>query len=272
MAGFTWGGANGGVQRSGFASACRQWVALALVGVAAMGAAVAQEGMAHKGEAREGGARDSVDSMAWRVKACSACHGDQGRATADGYFPRLAGKPAGYLFQQLQNFRDGRRSHPQMAHLLAYLSDDYLREMADYFAKRQVPYPPPARTRVSAQELARGQALVLHGDASRGLPACVACHGAAMTGVLPAVPGLLGLSRDYLNSQLGAWQTGQRHAQAPDCMADIARKLSVAEVAAVAGWLAAMRHRLRGQPVAQLPRPAPLTCAGMAQTSHGEGR
>lgn len=262
MAGLKWGGASGDVQRSGFASACRQFVASALVGVAAMGAAGAREGVA----------QESVDSMAWRVKACSACHGDQGRATADGYFPRLAGKPAGYLFQQLQNFRDGRRSHPQMAHLLAYLSDDYLREMAGYFAQRQVPYPPPARTRASAQELAQGQALVLHGDASRGLPACVACHGAALTGVLPAVPGLLGLSRDYLNSQLGAWQTGQRHAQAPDCMADIARKLSVAEVAAVAGWLAAQTVPHGGQPVAQLPRPAPLTCAGMVQAPHGEGR
>jgi cytochrome c553 len=47
-----------------------------------------------------------------------------------------------------------------------------------------------------------------------------------MTGRAPFVPGLLGLPRDYLNAQLGAWRTGQRRALAPDCMAEVARKLA----------------------------------------------
>lgn len=205
-----------------------------------------------------------VDSMAWRVQACSACHGDQGRATREGYFPRLAGKPADYLFRQMQNFRDGRRNHTQMRYLMAHLTDDYLREIAGFFAQREVPYPPPLAPQAAAQALAQGEALVRQGDAARGLPACVACHGAAMTGVLPAVPGLLGLSRDYLNSQLGAWRTGQRHAQAPDCMADIARKLSALEVTAISAWLAAQPVPRSGTPAAQLPGPAPMACAGLA--------
>ena len=225
-------------------------VAAALMG--GMGAAKAQEP-----------GSQPMDSMAWRVKACTACHGDQGRATAEGYFPRLAGKPAGYLYQQLQNFRDGRRSHPEMAYLLAHMTNDYLREIAGYFSQRQVPYPPPSKPQVSALVLVQAQALVQQGDPARGLPACVACHGATMTGVLPAVPGLLGLSRDYLNGQLGAWQTGQRHAQSPDCMADIARKLSTAEVAALSAWLAAQPVPQAGQPLARLPEPAPQACAGM---------
>ena len=50
------------------------------------------------------------DNMAQRTLACTACHGPQGRAAPDGYYPRLAGKPAGYLYHQLLNFRDGRRS------------------------------------------------------------------------------------------------------------------------------------------------------------------
>ena len=37
------------------------------------------------------------DSMAQRTLACTACHGEQGRAGPDGYYPRLAGKPAGFL-------------------------------------------------------------------------------------------------------------------------------------------------------------------------------
>ena len=47
--------------------------------------------------------------MAARVLACASCHGDKGQGTNDDYFPRLAGKPAGYLYNQLVAFRDGRR-------------------------------------------------------------------------------------------------------------------------------------------------------------------
>ena len=36
------------------------------------------------------------DTMAERTRACSHCHGKQGRAGPDGYYPRLAGKPAAY--------------------------------------------------------------------------------------------------------------------------------------------------------------------------------
>jgi hypothetical protein len=32
----------------------------------------------------------------------------RGPRRADGYYPRIAGKPAGYLYNQLLNFRDGR--------------------------------------------------------------------------------------------------------------------------------------------------------------------
>ncbi|XJC73026.1 c-type cytochrome [Delftia tsuruhatensis] len=48
-----------------------------------------------------------VGSMASRVLACTACHGPEGRATPSGYFPRIAGKPAGYLYRQLKNFQQG---------------------------------------------------------------------------------------------------------------------------------------------------------------------
>ena len=47
------------------------------------------------------------NTMAQRMQACSVCHGKEGRATNAGYFPRIAGKPAGYLYNQLLNFRTG---------------------------------------------------------------------------------------------------------------------------------------------------------------------
>ena len=199
-------------------------VLLGLVGAAAMR-------LAHAAPAFE-------DSMAQRMLACTLCHGKQGRAAPDGYYPRIAGKPAGYLYNQLRNFREGRRHYALMVGLVDPLSDAYLLEIARYFSALELPYAPPPAVPVQGGEQALAQRLVLHGDSTRRLPACVACHGPALTGVAPNVPGLLGLPRDYLNAQLGAWKTGQRRAHAPDCMAQVARALGDDEVAAITGWLA----------------------------------
>ncbi len=200
------------------------------------------------------------DTMAQRLQACTTCHGKEGRASNTDYFPRIAGKPAGYLYNQLVNFRERRRGNATMAYFVDNMSDSYLHEIAEHFAALDLPYPPPQRNAVPAALLARGETLVLHGDPQRQLPACVTCHGSAMTGVLPAVPGLLGLPRAYLAGQLGAWRSGQRKATAPDCMADIARRLSADDVTAAVSWLAA-------QPVPAVAKAAstpPLLAAASA--------
>ena len=209
----------------------------------------------------------AADSMAQRVQPCTVCHGREGRATNAGYFPRIAGKPAEYLYAQLLNFRDGRRQNAAMQGLIDTLSDDYLRQIAEHFAALDLPYPPPLPllpAQASAAALWRGEALVLMGDRTRGVPACASCHGAAMTGVvsasMPAVPGLLGLPRDYLMAQLGAWRTGLRKATAPDCMAQVATRLSPDDLSAVATWLAAQPVPVDAKPVARTAGPLPLDC------------
>jgi cytochrome c553 len=185
------------------------------------------------------------------MQACTACHGKEGRATNQGYFPRIAGKPAGYLYNQLVAFRDGRRQNGTMAYLLANTSDAYLHEIAAYFATLELPYPPPQRSSAAKHDLERGESLTLRGDASRRVPACVQCHGAVMTGVSPAVPGLLGLPAGYLSAQLGAWRNGLRKAAAPDCMGEIARRLSDDDVGAIAAWLSAQPVPANAKPAAQ---------------------
>ena len=60
--------------------------------------------------------------MTERMQACISCHGKAGRTINREYLPRIAGKPAGYLFNQLLNFRDGRRNNAVMTHLLQPLS------------------------------------------------------------------------------------------------------------------------------------------------------
>ena len=205
------------------------------------------------------------DDMAQRTLACTACHGPQGRAAPDGFYPRLAGKPAGYLYNQLVNFRDSKRHYSLMTQLIAPLTDTYLMEIAQHFASLDVPYPLPEKTTASVAVLARGQQLVLRGDAGRGIPPCVQCHGSAMTGVAPSVPGLLGLPRDYLNAQLGAWKTGKRQAQSPDCMKAVVALLLDVDINAVSSYLAAQSLPAITKPA----QSAPLLAAGQTPISCG---
>lgn len=204
------------------------------------------------------------DTIAQRAMACTACHGQQGRAAPDGYYPRLAGKPAGYLYNQLLNFRDGRRHYGLMTQLIAPLSDAYLMEIAIYFSQLEVPYPAPLPAAAAPEVLRHGRQLVLEGDAARRLPACVQCHGQAMTGVAPGIPGLLGLPRDYLNAQLGAWKAGTRRAHAPDCMKEVVARLTLEDINAVASWAAAQPLPASTKPAASPPPLAPgataITC------------
>ena len=201
--------------------------------------------------------------MQRRVAACISCHGREGQANNSDYFPRLAGKPAGYLFEQLRSFRDGRRHQAEMTHLLARLPDAYLREMAEFFSSRELAHTRPIAYALPEAQMARGRALVLDGDPARAIPACVQCHGQALTGTMPGIPGLLGLPRLYLASQLGAWLTGDRRALAPDCMAEVGRKLNHEDIQAVAGWLSAQPMPANTPPAAAPSGGLLIACSAM---------
>ena len=190
-----------------------------------------------------------------RSAACSC-------ATICSYAPSIAGKPAGYLHQQLANFRDGRRQHRVMQQMLAYLADDYLREMAAYYAVQQAALAARARG-AQPEALTHGRTLVEQGDPGRDLPACTSCHGAALLGVEPAIPGLLALSSDYLSAQLGAWREGVRHAASPDCMASITERLTRDDIAAITAWIASRAVPRPHSPASSLPGELPMPCGGV---------
>jgi cytochrome c553 len=180
-----------------------------------------------------------LDSIEARVQGCVTCHGQDGQGTNDGAYPRIAGKPAGYLYDQLTAFRDGERTYPPMNYLVAYLPDDYLREIADYFSRQKPAFAPLVAGNASPQALARGQQLATEGDAGLGVPACVACHGKGLAGMEPGIPGLVGLRSNYIAGQLTRWRVGERRAADPDCMRRIAVRLKDPDVTALAAWLSA---------------------------------
>tara|TARA_Y100001936_G_scaffold244586_1_gene285209 strand:+ start:23379 stop:24086 length:708 start_codon:yes stop_codon:yes gene_type:complete len=179
------------------------------------------------------------NTMEERVKACTICHNNKQKEGRDVYYPRIAGKPAGYIFNQLKYFRDGLRHYKPMAILLENMSDEYMLEIAYYFSSLQLPYPLPEKISMYPEEIKRIDLLMRLGDSERNIPACQSCHGKRLMGIRPFIPGLLGLPYTYISAQFGSWRNGGlMRGQDSNCMSEIAKLLTDKEVVAIAKWLA----------------------------------
>ncbi|WP_370662671.1 c-type cytochrome [Massilia frigida] len=202
------------------------------------------------------------DTMQQRLLACASCHAKKN--VNDAFFPRISGKPAGYLYNQLVNFREGRRQFPLMSYMVDYLPDAYLHQIAEHFANDHLPPLPARAANVAPAVLARGRQLAMLGDPAIKVPACIACHGDKLTGVTPSIPGLVGLPPDYLNAQFGAWRNKTRRAHQPDCMAVITERLGMDDVAAVTAWLGTQQAAPDARPASAIARPLPIQCGSAA--------
>lgn len=76
-----------------------------------------------------------ADPAAGRSKAvmCQACHGMDGIGT-NPTVPNIAGDSEVYTMAQLTAFRGGERQHEQMSIIAGSLSDQDIRDLADYYA------------------------------------------------------------------------------------------------------------------------------------------
>ena len=67
---------------------------------------------------------------------CIGCHGIPGYKTAfpDVYHvPKIAGQQPGYIINALKAYKSGERSHPSMRGIAASLTDENMKELADYY-------------------------------------------------------------------------------------------------------------------------------------------
>jgi len=167
------------------------------------------------------------------VVACITCHGPKGQS-AVGTWPKLAGQHAAYIAKQLRNFKEGTRANAIMMGMAMPLTDQDMANIGAYLAK-QTPSQGVAQNKDTIE---LGQSIYRGGIASKGVPACAACHSPNGAGIPAQYPLLSGQWADYTSAQLAAFHDGIR-LNGP-MMNTIAGKLSEKEMKAVADYIAGL--------------------------------
>ena len=177
-------------------------------------------------------AAGDIDAGRQKAVMCAVCHGPDGNS-ANPSWPNLAGQHAEYLIKQLQDYRDGHRKNDQMAPLAMVLSDQDIADIAAYYA---VQTPVTGQTR--PENLEFGAHLYRAGDVTKGLAACMACHGPTGVGNPAAnYPRINAQHAAYTELQLKAFKSEERANDRNGIMRDIAGRMSNDAIEAIADYL-----------------------------------
>ncbi|MBI3479120.1 MAG: cytochrome c4 [Nitrosomonadales bacterium] len=167
-----------------------------------------------------------------KSKLCQQCHGEDGNSI-NPFCPNLAGQNPAYLEKQIRDFQARVRVDPIMTGVSqSVISDQDVKDIAAYFGSRK------RMAGYNANKI--GQLIFREGKPESGLDSCASCHGENGRGKQDdavAFPVLGGQTRDYVIKQLRDMRSGARHNDPAGMMGDIAKKLSDAEISALADYI-----------------------------------
>jgi len=173
---------------------------------------------------------------AQKAAVCGACHGMTG-SSVNPEWPSLAGQHESYTVAQLKQFKEGARVNPLMTPMAAMLSEADMEDLGAHFAQQA-----PTGLEADPSNWKVGERLYRGGDAAKGIPACIACHGPEGKGNAPAgYPALRAQHAVYAYNQLLAFADGRRKAAGNDIMQVIADKLTDEEMRALASYTQGLR-------------------------------
>lgn len=159
---------------------------------------------------------------------CAACHGADGNPPS-GPYPALAGQTWRYLYTELKDYKEGRRSNPMMSPMAANLSRDDMINVANYFAAQPLK---PSDYKVDETKARAGKA-----KADETL--CTMCHLGGFMGQ-NEIPRVAGQKYDYIVQQLKDFREHKRTNDAGN-MTSVAKTLSDADIDNLANYLTGLR-------------------------------
>jgi cytochrome c553 len=187
----------------------------------------------------------NAEAGAAKAATCGACHGATGNS-ANPEWPSLAGQHHEYITEQLALLKSGVRVAPAMNPMAAMLSPQDMADLAAHYERQTL-----VGLEADPKLWQAGQKLYRGGDAARGIPACLACHGPNGRGNGPARwPQIRAQQPAYLTAQFKAYAAGTRYVAAvgrpappagAEMMSDVAKRLSEDDIRALTAYLPGLR-------------------------------
>ena len=173
-------------------------------------------------------AQDSAAGGKKAAEVCGACHGPDGNSS-QGIYPSLAGQTARYIYLQLKDFNEGRRSDTLMTPVAKTLTKDDMLNVAAYFTAQELR---PLDFQADPNKAAKGSA-----KAAETL--CTMCHGGWFKGQ-NEIPRVAGQQHDYIVKQLTDFRERRRTNDAGN-MASVAKTLSDEDIENLAQYLTTLQ-------------------------------
>ena len=178
--------------------------------------------------AASSGQAQDIEAGRVKAQACAACHGVDGNAVA-GNFPNLAGQTWRYIYIQLKDFKEGRRSNPLMSPMAMPLSRQDMIDIANYYAA-QVAKPSTFQA---------DDAKIKLGKAKADETLCSMCHLGGFSGQ-NEIPKVAGQQYDYIVQQLKDFKARKRTNDAGN-MTSVSQTLSDADIENLAHYITSLR-------------------------------
>jgi len=163
-----------------------------------------------------------------KAETCVACHGPNGNSTQP-QVPILAGQTARYLYLQLKDFKEGRRSKPQVEPFLKDFSREDMFDLSAFFAAQKLRPDPGFKP---------DPAKVERGKRKADEVLCTMCHLGGFMGQ-NEIPRVAGQHHAYIVKQLKDFKTAKRTNDAGN-MAAVSKTLSDRDMDDLAHYLAGL--------------------------------
>jgi cytochrome c553 len=160
-----------------------------------------------------------------KAAICVTCHGASGQPTQDPAYPILSGQTSRYLYLELKDFQEGRRSNPLMTPMAAGLTRDEMHDLADYFSQQKPP----------VQSFAADAAKAKVGKSKADETLCTMCHLGGFLGQ-NEMPRVAGQNYAYIVKQLTDFKARTRTNDAGN-MTSVAQTLSPTDIENLANYL-----------------------------------
>jgi cytochrome c553 len=159
-----------------------------------------------------------------KAEVCFACHGPNGNSTNPVY-PNLAGQSWRYIYIELKDFKEGRRTHPVTSPPAADLSRDDMIALGNFFAAQK---PLPITFKADAAKVDAGRK-------TSDAVLCPMCHSGGFVGQ-NEIPRVAGQWPEYVSKQLHDFKAKRRTNDAGN-MTSVAGTLSDEDIENLAQYI-----------------------------------